>query len=83
MSICLRSTLLRLDRTEIVTAASSMVHKVTLAESLLKVLARLVLEPIIVGLLGLGASAGALRLVAILVVGAQHQIVGVDFSAFG
>lgn len=83
MTICLRRALLRLNRTEIVTAASSMVHKVTLTERLLKVLACLVLEAAIVWLLSLGARAGALRrFVAVLLMRAQHEVVSVDFTAF-
>ena len=83
MTICLGGALLRLNRTEIVTAASSVVHKVTLTERLLKVLACLVLEPAIIRLLSLGARARALRrLVAVLLMRAQHEVVSVDFTAF-
>ena len=60
-----------------------MVHKVTLTERLLKVLACLVLEPAIIRLPCLGARARALRrLVAVLLMWAQHEVVSVDLTAF-
>lgn len=86
LSISLISTLLRLYRAKVVTSARTMIHKVALAEGLLKVLTRLVLEStvavhsLLLSMLRAGTGTFC-RLVAVsIVLVAKHEVAGVKFT---
>ena len=83
LPISLISTLLCLYRAKVVTPTCSMIHKVALAESLLKVLTRLVLESsvgvhsLLLSMLRAGART-LCRLVAVsIVLVAEHKITSI------